>query len=162
MNKLDLIQKYCLFEMLDENNTKIVDKIRFPRIPFISTEDLINNKEILLSGGSCLISNPLKDFYIRIKDIKDAPKLTDKEIISIYENKILEGDDSYKIEKVFNSIKIKRYSDLMDFDYTILEFRYKDENVYNVSFDKDMKLEKILSLLFLDVDYYTYASDPCF
>lgn len=162
MNKLDLIQKHCLFEMLDENSIKIVDKIRFHRIPFISTEDLINNKEILLNGGSCLISNPLKDFYIRIKDIKNAPKLTDKEIISIYENKILEGDNSYKIEKVFNSIKIKRYSDLLDFNYTLLEFNYKDEDVYRVSFDKDMKSEEVLSLIFLDVDYYTYASDPCF
>lgn len=161
MKKYEFIISFFLFQIIDEKNTIIYDKIHFNKIPFIFYNVLIENMDCLLKGESVLIENKLKNFYIRIKDIEKVPRMNLEEIKLFYLNNL-------SIQEVINypngdfSLIEQAKDEIFGLPTKILSTNTVDNKLISVSFYDSLNLRFLQPLVFLDCDYFNIASQLCY
>lgn len=159
MRKYEFIISFFLFQIIDEKNTIIYDKVHFNKIPFVFYDILIENMDCLLKGESILIENKLKNFYIRIKDIEKVPKMTLEEIKTFYLNNL-------SISEVINypdgDFSLIEQDEILGLPTKILSSNTVDNELISMSFYDSLSLRFIQPLVFLDCDCFNIASQLCY
>lgn len=159
MKKYEFIISFFLFQIIDEKNTIIYDKIHFNKIPFVFYNVLIENIDCLLKGESVLIENKLKNFYIRIKDIEKVPKMPLDEIKTFYLNNL----STLEVINYSNGdFSLIEQDNIWGLPTKILSTNTVDNELISVSFYNSLNLRFIQPLVFLDCDYFYIASQLCY
>lgn len=149
MLKHEFVRRFFTFSMLDENDNIIYEKVEFNKLPFISDEDK-NNLEILLKGDKVLVKNNLSDYYIKIYNIENIPKLSNwKEVVEFYKN-----DKKIEIEESSSSITLIETNELFEFKFNILNLSKNNNQDSYVECDFYSPIEILQPLVFLPVRHY--------
>lgn len=159
MKKYEFIVNFFLFQIINENNKIIYDKIHFNKIPFVSYDDLIENMDSLLKGELILIENKLKNFYICIKAIEKVPKMTLEQIKTFYLNNL-------SISEVINysngDFSLIGQDEMLGLPTKILSTNTVNNNLISVGFYDFLNLKFIQPLVFLNCESFNINSQLCY